>query len=136
VGQKPAFETLHVYQLADRLAREVWTIAVVWAYFSRDTVGKQLVRAADSIGANIAEGYGRGSHADNRRFVHIARGSLNETICWLSRAADRGLVTPEQANNLVAITDELGPKLNGYLNYINKQMNTKVTSDQQPPPEG
>jgi four helix bundle protein len=76
---KPAFKRLDVYRLSERLSDEVWPLARQWDDFARDTVGKQLVRAADSIGANIAEGYGRGSHQDNRRFVRIARDSLNET---------------------------------------------------------
>ena len=45
----------------------------------KNTVGKQIVRSADSIGANIAEGTGRHNFQDNQRFVKIARGSLNET---------------------------------------------------------
>lgn len=76
---KTKFESLRVYQLSELLADEIWAIVVKWNVFARDTVGKQLVRAADSIGANIAEGSGRGTFVDNRRFVRIARGSLNET---------------------------------------------------------
>lgn len=75
---KTNFKSLQVYQLAERLADDVWTIVLKWNIFARDTVGKQLVKAADSIGANIAEGTGRGTFVDNRRFVRIARGSLNE----------------------------------------------------------
>jgi four helix bundle protein len=58
-------------------------------FFAKDTVGKQMVRAGDSIGANIAEGSGRGSFQDNRRFIRIARGSLYETMHWLRRANNR-----------------------------------------------
>jgi four helix bundle protein len=58
-------------------------------------VGKQLIRAADSVGANIAEGDGRGTYADNRRHVRIARGSLNETKHFLRRAYRRGCWLPQ-----------------------------------------
>jgi len=51
-----SFEDLQVCQLAETLADDVWSIVVAWDAFARDTVGKQLVRPADSIGANIAEG--------------------------------------------------------------------------------
>ena len=61
------FEELEVYKLSERLADEIWTAVSSWDPFARDTVGKQVVRAADSIGANIAEGTGRGSFQDNRR---------------------------------------------------------------------
>ncbi|HLL77006.1 MAG TPA: four helix bundle protein [Pyrinomonadaceae bacterium] len=83
---KTNFETLHVYRLAERLADEVWAIVKRWDQFERSTLGKQIVRAADSVGANIAEGTGRGSFQDNRRFIRMARGSLNETQHWLRRA--------------------------------------------------
>jgi len=55
------FETLEVYQVAENVADEIWDIVVGWAPLARDTVGEQLICAADSIGANIAEGAGRGS---------------------------------------------------------------------------
>ena len=51
-----SFEELRVYRLAETIADEIWTIVLKWNYLAKDTVGKQLVRAADSIGANIAEG--------------------------------------------------------------------------------
>jgi four helix bundle protein len=55
---KSNFENLRVYQLAEELADRIWEIVLAWNIFARDTVGKQLVKAADSIGANIAEGTG------------------------------------------------------------------------------
>jgi hypothetical protein len=64
-----SFEKLRVYELAEILADQIWEIVVKWDIFAKDTVGKQITCAADSIGANIAEGTGRGSFQDNRRFV-------------------------------------------------------------------
>lgn len=71
--ERTNFENLEVYQLSEQLADEIWKIVLGWNNFARDTIGKQMVRAVDSIGANIAEGAGRGSYQDNRRFVKIAR---------------------------------------------------------------
>src|SRR5207253_9091107 len=90
---RASFEDLKVYNISEGLADEVWSIVSRWRIFARDTVGKQLVRAADSIGANIAEGTGRGSFQDNRRFIRIARGSLYESMHWLRRAYVRKLLT-------------------------------------------
>jgi four helix bundle protein len=112
------FENLQVYKLAEKLADEIWDIVGDWKPFPRSTIGVQLVRAADSIGANIAEGTGRGSFPDNRRFVRMARGSLNETQHWLRRAYKRSLLTQEQVARLKPIIDELAPKLNAYLKSI------------------
>ena len=114
------FENLRVYQLAETLADEVWPIVMGWDSFARDTVGKQLVRAADSIGANITEGTGRRSFQDNRRFVRIARGSLYETKHWLRRAFKRKLLSEEQVARLKPLLDNLAPCLNAYLNSIGR----------------
>ena len=115
------FENLRVYQLSEQLADRIWEIVLGWDTFARDTVGKQLVKAADSVGANIAEGTGRGTFVDNRRFVKIARGSLNETKHWLRRAFKRRLLSTKQINTLKPIMDELAPKLNAYLNSIGRE---------------
>lgn len=116
--ERTNFEKLRVYRLSEKLADELWRIVTRWNYFDRDTLGKQLVRAGDSIGANIAEGIGRGRFLDNRRFVRIARGSLNETKHWLRRAHKPRLLTEGQTNVLKPIVDELSPMLNAYLNSI------------------
>jgi four helix bundle protein len=114
------FQDLTVYQLAEQLADAVWEVVRRWDNLPRDTVGKQLIRAADSVGANIAEGVGRYTFADNRRFIRIARGSLYETQHWLRRAFRRRLLTPEQTAGLQAILDQLAPKLNAYLKAIGR----------------
>jgi len=113
-----SFENLRVYQLSEQLADEIWRIVRTWDALSRDTVGKQIVRAVDSIGANIAEGSGRGSFPDNRRFVRIARGSLYETRHWLRRAFLRNLLTEAQTEALKRHVTSLGPQLNAYLKSI------------------
>ena len=89
-----------------------------WDDFARATVGRQLVRAADSIGANIAEGAGRGSFQDNRRFIKIARGSLNETRHWLRRAHCRKLLRATETDQLKSSLASLAPMLNAYLKSI------------------
>jgi four helix bundle protein len=124
------FEELQVYQLAERLADEIWQITRRWEQFAKATVGRQIVRSADSIGANLAEGVGRGSFQENRRFIRIARGSLYETRHWLRRAYKRGLLSDEQINKLRLILNELGPKLNAYLNSIGKI--GRMANDQEP----
>ncbi|MBD2163260.1 four helix bundle protein [Calothrix membranacea FACHB-236] len=87
------FQELRVYKLSEKLADEIWRIVDEWEMVAKNTIGTQMVRSADSIGANIAEGVGRGSYQDKRRFVRMARGSLNETQHWLRRAYRRKLLT-------------------------------------------
>ena len=69
-----SFQQLQVYQLAEKISNEIWFIVKKWDEFTKDTMCKQIVRSADSVGANIAEGHGRYSCQDNQRFVKIARG--------------------------------------------------------------
>jgi len=102
-----SFENLKVYQMSEVLSDNIWQIVIKWDSFARDTIGKQVVRAADSIGANIAEGTGKGSFQDNRRFVKVARGSLYETRHWLRRAYKRNLLTDEQIGELKPIISNL-----------------------------
>ncbi|HOB74065.1 MAG TPA: four helix bundle protein [Phycisphaerae bacterium] len=118
---RTAFENLRVYRLAEALADEIWSIVQKWDSFARHTVGEQLVNAADSIGANIAEGVGRGTYKENRRFVRVARGSLNETQHFLRRAYCRRLMTEQDVTKLKPIVDELAPSLNAYLASIGTQ---------------
>lgn len=113
-----SFEDLEVYRLSEKLSDQIWKYVSTWEYLAKDTIGKQLVRAADSVGANIAEGSGRGSYQDNRRFVKIARGSLYEVRHWLRRAFVRDLLDSEQVQALKPLLEELAPRLNAYLRSI------------------
>ena len=117
MGNK-AFEHLRVYQTSEKLADRIWELVTRWPILARDTIGKQLVRAADSIGANIAEGAGRGTYQDNKRFVRVARGSLYESMHFLRRAYRRSLLDKKQVDQIKSIIDSLGPSLNAYLKSI------------------
>ena len=135
--EKTNFVHLHIYKLSEKLADEIWKIVVAWSFFARNTVGVQIVKAADSIGANIAEGSGRGSNPELRRFLRISRGSLYETQHWLRRAYTRGLLSESQIQNLVPIVSELTPRLNAYLSSIGSLRRQSVSrgSDKDPRPK-
>lgn len=95
-------------------------MVIEWNNLAKSTVGTLIIRLSDSIGANIAEGLGRGSVIDNKRFVRIARGSLNETKYWLRRAYKRKLITSIEIDTLKPLLTELAPRRNAYLNSIGK----------------
>ena len=120
------FEELEVYRLSEKLSDLIYRVVRLWAKLDQNTVGTQLIRAADSIGANIAEGAGRGSFADNRRFIRIARGSLYEVKHWLRRAYCRQLLQPTDIESIRSLLDELSPRLNAYLNSIGRQQQSDV----------
>ena len=133
---KVNFENLRIYQLAEQLSDRIWNSVMSWDGFSKDTVGRQLVRAADSIGANIAEGSGRGSSQDYRRFLRISRGSLYEMLHWLRRAYLRKLLSGKQTKEIRSIISELTPTLNAYLRSVSKSAAAKglgtETGDRRP----
>lgn len=116
--EKTNFEKLRVYKLSENLADTIWGVVLKWNFLAQETVGKQIIKAADSIGANIAEGTGRGTVQDNRRFIRMARGSLYETQHWLRRAYKRSLLTKSQIETLKPIIHELTPKLNAYYRSV------------------
>lgn len=72
----------------------------------------QLIRAAISIPANIAEGHTRATRKDYAHFVSIARGSNAELETLLLLAERVGLLSPEITRKLVADADELSRMLN------------------------
>lgn len=117
-------EDLEVYRLAEDLADKVWHICIRWDYFSKDTIGKQLVRAADSISADLAEGHGRYHFNDRLNFCYFARGSLEETKSWISKATRRGLIPPED-EEIARVIQILPKKLNAYVGSIKRARSGK-----------
>jgi four helix bundle protein len=105
------FRDLVAFRQAVALAEDMHAAVRRWPPFERDTIGKQLVRAADSVGANIAEAYGRWHRADQRRQLYIARGSVNETQYWIARAETEKLLPPGTTSR----ADEVGRTLNGLI---------------------
>jgi len=118
-------EDLEVYQLAENFSDEIWFLVSEWDYFAKDTVGKQIVRSADSIGANIAEGYGRFHYKENRNFCYFSRGSIIETKGWLRKSKIRQMITVEQFDLLFEKLQIIHLKLNAYLKFIGKSNNGK-----------
>ena len=111
-------ENLEIYKISISIGDKVWDIVSSWKYFEKDTIGKQLTRSADSISANISEGFGRFHYKDSKLFLYYARGSLFETKTWLSKAENRNRITPIQYKELDNQMNTLGIKLNNFINSI------------------
>lgn len=109
---------LKVYELAIELGEKVWDIVKKWEYFEKDTVGKQLVRAIDSVAANLSEGYGRCHFKEKKNFSYYSRGSLYESRTWLEKARCRNLIEEEQFIYFKENINKLGKILNGYIKSI------------------
>ena len=111
-------EEFKVYNLAMELGEQVWDIVIVWSYFEKDTIGKQLVKAVDSIAANLSEGLGRYHYREAKNFGYYSRGSLFETKTWLAKAVSRKLISQDQHSALSSKIETIGKMLNGYINSI------------------
>lgn len=117
---KSRIEELEIYKIALGLSDKIWKIVVGWEKFEKNTIGSQLIRAIDSVGANLSEGYGRGNKTDNARFSKIARGSLFETKHWLLLSHNRKLISQEELNLIQNVIDNLLPRISSYINYLKK----------------
>ncbi|GGC03607.1 four helix bundle protein [Dyadobacter sediminis] len=113
-------EDLQIYKMAMQLGEEVWSLVEPWSYYVKDTLGKQLVRSADSVAANISEGFGRYHYKENLNFCFYSRGSLRETLTWLTKAKYRNLITLEKFEELSQLCETLSVKLNNYIKTIGK----------------
>jgi four helix bundle protein len=101
------FRRLTVYKQAVELADALWRVVGTWDSCSRWSLGIQLTRASDSIGANIAEAYGRRSDPDQGRFLLMARGSAYEAEHWIQRAIARQLISDEYECRIAEVTRTL-----------------------------
>jgi four helix bundle protein len=113
-----ALDELEVYRLAMEIGEQVWRLVSQWDHFARDTVGRQLVRAADSVAANLSEGYGRFFYKENRQYGYYSRGSLYETRTWLTKAFSRELISSAEFRSLEQEIVSLGRQLNNYIKSI------------------
>jgi len=114
------FEKLHIYHDATRISRRVWEHCIQiknnCPYYLRD----QVCRSADSIGANIAEGCGRGSKPDKRKFAIIARGSGFETKHWMIVLHDRGFIPEKDHVELQRELQILLKRISSYIRALEK----------------
>lgn len=113
-------EKLEVYNLAEFFSDEIWEIVDEWKIFLKDTIGKQFVRSADSISANISEGYGRYYYKESKQFYFYARGSLQETKSWISKCKRRKIIPAGICDDLLQKAEVILIKLNSYIKFVSK----------------
>ena len=110
---------------AEAVADEIWQQVVQWDPFAKKVVGEQLARAADSIGANIAEAFGRFHYGEKLQFLYYARGSLFETKYWLNRSLARDLMAPDQVQAYASRLTSVARQLNAFAGSIKAQRRGK-----------
>ncbi|HMN29000.1 MAG TPA: four helix bundle protein [Caldilineaceae bacterium] len=116
-----AMEDLRLLQDAEALCDVLWGAVLQWDDHARRTVGEQLVRSADSIGANVAESYARYADGEKIQFLYYGRGSLYESKFWLRRAKQRGLMTDENVAGYSLDLDNLAKAINSFIRSLRSQ---------------
>ncbi len=109
---------LIIYQLAGELRAEVVRLTDKENAVRQFRLKDQLLGAAGSVIANIAEGYGRSGHLDFARFLDIASGSLRETEEWIRDGIARGVWTTAEANTAMRLCIRLTPALSRLKRYL------------------
>jgi len=114
-------DRLQVYQAAQDLTKYMYRNALKelpseekWALTSK------IRRAAVSIPANIAEGYGRYYYQETIRFCYLARGSLMELMSQKELSADQGFLSEDVVDVVTEKADTLLKLIHGYINYLKK----------------
>jgi four helix bundle protein len=116
-----SFDELDCWQYAHALAVECYRLANGFPTYERYALAAQLRRAAASVPANIAEGFGRSTPRDYTRSLFIARGSLFETESHLRLARDVGHLTVEDVAAALDLRAKAGRTLNGLISTIRRR---------------
>lgn len=111
---------LEIYQLSLKLSSEIWDVYESLPKNLKYNIGDQSLRSVDSIGANIAEGYGRFHYKDSVKFYYNARGSLWESKHWIYLLYRRGLLEKDRFDKMMGDINLLGKKLNGFIESIKR----------------
>ena len=114
---------LEIYRESMDIGDTIWDMVMEWSFFAKDTVGKQIVRSADSIAANLSEGFGRYHFKEKQRFCYYSRGSAEETQTWIEKAARRKLVEHSVAQDLYQRIEILKKRINAYNRSIGPRPN-------------
>ncbi|MCK6616323.1 MAG: four helix bundle protein [Cyclobacteriaceae bacterium] len=119
-------QNLEVYQLARELSKKAWLIYDKMSWQDRKIIGDQFISSTDSIGANIAEGYGRYHYLDRVRFLYHARGSMLEAINhWLELLLERNKLSQSDFDEMKLLAEKLSIKLNNFIRSIYESKNNK-----------
>lgn len=119
-------EDLRVYGLSMELGEMIYRNIEKWSYFDKDTLGKQIVRSADSVAANISEGFGRYFYKETIKFAYYSRGSLFETKTHAQKAYSRNLISEEEKMEINQLIEQIGKMLNSYINSIYKLVDQNI----------
>ena len=113
---------IDAYKQSFHLSNYVWDLVITWEWFAKKTVGDQFVRAADSISANIAEGFGRYHKKDKIKFYRYSQGSLKESFDWAAKSKKRELINEEQYQYLLVELKKIDSAIYRFIRFTNERL--------------
>lgn len=121
MGEYRTFEDLECWKAARKLRRSISKLIKSFPADEKYDLCSQIRRSSRSIGANIAEGYGRYHFQENIQFCRHARGSLTETLDHVIVALDEGYIDLEESQKYRILIKDCHRLLNGYIAYLRRQ---------------
>jgi len=115
-------DKIAAYTTSFKLSNYIWKIVANWEKFDKWAVGQQLVRSADSISANIAEGFGRYHKKDKIKFYRYSFGSMEETKDWIRKCIIRALISEEQKKYIITELEKLPKEINHLIKYTDDKL--------------
>ncbi|MEJ2613566.1 MAG: four helix bundle protein [Ignavibacteriaceae bacterium] len=113
---------IEAYRISFKLSNNIWDVVIKWDYFAKDTIGKQFLKAVDSVSANIAEGFGRYSKKDKIKFYRYSFGSLYESLDWNEKAHIRNLLNEEEYSYIFSELIKLPKSINNLILFTDKKL--------------
>jgi four helix bundle protein len=132
-SKRVPIEDTDIFLQFESCADWAWDAVDSWDWKAQKTVGIQLIRAADSINANLVEGDGRYTSADGLHFFVIARGSARETRLWIRRAIKRKLINEEEGMRQIAAINSGGRQLNLLISFRRKNKGVLTIREERAP---
>jgi len=112
---------LEVYKLAREISKLAWSVYERLTWEEKKLMGEQFIRSADSVGANIAEGYRRYHSLDQIKFYYTSRASLSECCShWVELLAERGRISAGVLKEFKRLEKVLSVKLSRFISAIHR----------------
>lgn len=115
-------DDIKAYTTASEISRLAWALVSKWGWFEKYAVGLQLVKSVDSIGANLAEGFGRYHKKDKERFYYNARGSVFEASHWIKKSLERNIIRKQEAEVLLEYLRALPKEINHLIRFTEEKL--------------
>ena len=113
---------IEAYKISFHLSNYIWEVVLKWNHLAKNTIGEQFINAADSISANIAEGFGRYNKKNKIRFYRFSQGSIPECFDWNEKAKVRKLISKEMYEHIFTELQKLPKSINSLIKYTNQKL--------------